>query len=182
MQIESWEEFRREMATLCEAYDRKHTKEIDDAYWSALGKMQLKDFKRSAQFAREKAGQDGMDRLPKPGKFWALIDEIRRNEKPLREAQESSGKIPHDAHMRALVSAALRVAKAETQPHFRGFVQRIVPDRFQNDYDKQWAEWDATLGREDDEFWMPRVNELIKLWGGKNSKSVDFGSLLQKIA
>lgn len=72
MQTADYDEFKREMSLLCEAFDRKPTQELNDAYWEALERMSLRDFKRAARAARAKSGTEGMTRMPAPGKFWEL--------------------------------------------------------------------------------------------------------------
>lgn len=178
MQIENWEEYRREMAMLCESFDRKHTKEIDDAYWSALAKMQFRDFKRAAAFAREKAGQEGLDRFPKPGKFWSLLDEARRVDRPRNQPIEVK-RMSRDEHLAHLRRAAISVAKRETMPMFKGTISRNVPDYCQLEYDQKWREWDESLGQMTDDYWLSRAKELMKQWDKSTPGDIDFGGVIK---
>lgn len=86
MQHADWDDFASEMAQLCEAYDRKKTPELLDAYWTALARMQLGTFRSAALFAREKSGLDGFEKFPKPGRFWSLRDEALRAQRAVEAA------------------------------------------------------------------------------------------------
>jgi hypothetical protein len=167
MQREQWSDFEREMSVTCEAFDRKYTKALADAYWSALEKMSFPIFSEVCKFSRSKAGQEGWDRLPKPGRFWALREEIRRNEKPKSESTWQSERLSSQAHLAILYRNAIEVAKRETMPAFKGVISRNVPDLFQIEHDAKWREWDKTHGQESDEYWRPRAEQLMQQWGNK---------------
>jgi len=172
MQAESWTEFDREMALLCEAFDRKKTGEIIDSYWQALSKMSMHDFKVASLFARENAGKDGMTRLPMPGRFWSLRDEANRKAEPFKRPDEPKvSALPRQQHLAHLRRNAINVAIAETQPKFKGYVIgfEYLPEHVKAEYAPKWKQWFEDYGDKDDDFWWPRARELMSLWGEKNA-------------
>lgn len=178
MQSDNWVDFQKELKSLCEAYDRKYTPEIEDAYWSGLSKMSIRDFKIASQIAREKSGTEDFKRLPMPGRFWSLRDEAARREQVDRPnaAQISSHghALKRPQHLITLRHMAIESAINETMPRFKGFIvgPNHIPTAYQAEYTKKWSDWNREYGSRHPEFWWPRARELMMQWGEKQPDDV----------
>lgn len=131
MRTADFPEFKKQFGMLCETYDRKRTQDLDDAYWKALELMSLADFKRASDLAMQRAGTDGYERMPKPGKLWQLRDDSRqRPQAPEKHEQQPEYSAVH-RHAQRCMTAFLWEKGGASEAALLDMIeakQRIVAD------------------------------------------------------
>ena len=94
MQMSDFEGFKREMAQLCETYNRPLTDEFVQSYWRALSDLKLTEVTGAIQSLLKR----GADKFPKP---WELRDKPLPKETELpRDAVESNLRLWREKHAR----------------------------------------------------------------------------------
>jgi hypothetical protein len=72
------EGFEAQLAMLCAGFNVPATAERKDAYWRGLAKMSLPAFTRVVEYA---LGKDGPEDLPTSPRCWALLRELREQQR-----------------------------------------------------------------------------------------------------
>lgn len=153
------------------------TPERLEAYWRGLQKMQMSSLIRVVDFV---LSEDGPEKIPGVSALWTIYRKLKTVRADNREPVDTG--MTREQRLMHLRRQAIEFAKRETMPIYKESISRDAPTHYQKKNNELWAQWDATYGKEPDEYWLPRAEVLMLKWCDNNPSRLDVSEALHSFA
>lgn len=175
-------EFDKQIAVMAGGFPKFYlTEDKRDSYWRGLEKMPMSSLVRIVDHV---LSEEGPENIPSVSQMWTFHRQLRAKRPDNRTPFAQSGKLTREQHLAHLRHMAIICARRETMPHINGIIigWEYVPPRHREKSKAEWMAWEKEYGDKPDDFWWPRAQELMRLWGEKRPELANVGDLLGRIA